>query len=168
MWKRGKNHKYTKLKGKIIINVTLIRFEGTCKTIPFNSILEFSILLDFKMRNVIIWTNLLKTLCAHDIDVTSLRRIDVSTTSCACWEFAPPPLLPPPSPQYFKPCTPPPQFSKPSYAYVKNFKYKSLYIAVQPSYFAIKYLVQPSCFAIVCWLIRRNWITDLTKSIQVI
>ena len=33
----GKNHKYTKLKGKIIINVTLISFEGTDKTIPLNS-----------------------------------------------------------------------------------------------------------------------------------
>ena len=32
-----------------------LRFERTCKTIPFNSILEFSILSDFKMRNVIIW-----------------------------------------------------------------------------------------------------------------
>ena len=53
--KQEKNHKCTKLKGKIIINVTLIRFEGTCKTIPFNSILEFSILSDFKVRNVIIW-----------------------------------------------------------------------------------------------------------------
>ena len=26
-----------------------------------------------------------------DVDATSLRRIDVVTTSCACWEFAPPP-----------------------------------------------------------------------------
>ena len=34
---------------------------------------------------------------------TLLRRIDVSTTSCACWESPPPP---------------PPQYSKPSYAYV--------------------------------------------------
>ena len=41
--------KSTKLKGKIIINVTLICFGRTCKTIPFNSILEFSILSDFKM-----------------------------------------------------------------------------------------------------------------------
>ena len=59
--KLEKNHKCTKLKGKIIINVTkiiinvtLIRFEGTSKTIPLNSILEFSIIADFKMRNVII------------------------------------------------------------------------------------------------------------------
>ena len=29
--------------------------QGTGKTIPPNSILEFSILSDFKMRNVIIW-----------------------------------------------------------------------------------------------------------------
>ena len=54
-WNRKKNHKCTKLKGKIIINVTVIRFEGTGKTIPLNSILEFSIISDFKMRNVIIW-----------------------------------------------------------------------------------------------------------------
>ena len=47
-----KNHKCTKLKGKIIINVTLIWFD---KTIPLNSILEFSLLSDFKMKNVIIW-----------------------------------------------------------------------------------------------------------------
>ena len=40
----GKNHNCTKLKGKIIINITFIWFEGTCKTIPFNSILEFSII----------------------------------------------------------------------------------------------------------------------------
>ena len=53
--KQEKNHKCTKLKGKIIINVTLLRFEGTCKTIPFISILEFSILQGFKMKNVIIW-----------------------------------------------------------------------------------------------------------------
>ena len=43
------------LQSKIIINVTLISFEGTDKTIPFSSILEFSIISDFKMRNVIIW-----------------------------------------------------------------------------------------------------------------
>ena len=50
----GKNHKCTKLKGKIIINVTLIWFEDAGKTIPLNSVLEFSIISDFKMRNVII------------------------------------------------------------------------------------------------------------------
>ena len=38
----------------------------------------------------------------NDVDATSLRRIDVVTTSCACWEFGPPW---------------PPQYSKPSYAY---------------------------------------------------
>ena len=27
----------------------------------------------------------------NDVDATSLRRIDVVTTSCACWEFGPPP-----------------------------------------------------------------------------
>ena len=59
-------------------------------------------------------TDLLKSYWAHDVkndvDATS-RRIDVITTSCACWEFAPP-LCPP---QYSKPW--PPQYSKPSYAY---------------------------------------------------
>ena len=78
-------------------NVTLIWFEGTCKTIPFNSILEFSILSDFKMRNEIIWhwfiKNLVGTWRRNDVDATSLRRIDVSTTSYACWEFAPPPCI---------------------------------------------------------------------------
>ena len=58
----GKNDKCTKLKGKILINVLLIWFKRTCKTIPFNSILEFSILLDFKMRNVIIWHWFIKNL----------------------------------------------------------------------------------------------------------
>ena len=62
MWNRKKNDKCTKLKGKIIINVTLIWFERTCKTIPFNSVLEFSILSDFKMRNVIIWHWFIKNL----------------------------------------------------------------------------------------------------------
>ena len=32
----------------------------------------------------------------NDVDATSLRRIDVVTTLCACWEFAPPPWPPPP------------------------------------------------------------------------
>ena len=48
--KQEKNHKYTKLKGKIIINATLIWFEGTGKTIPLNSILEFSIISDFNEK----------------------------------------------------------------------------------------------------------------------
>ena len=48
-------------------------------------------------------TDLLKTYWARDVDATSLRRIDVITTSCACWEFGPPW---------------PPQYPKPSYAYV--------------------------------------------------
>ena len=56
MWNR-KNYKCAKLKGKIIKNVILVWFEGAEKTIPFNSVLEFSILSDFKMRN----TDLLKT-----------------------------------------------------------------------------------------------------------
>ena len=91
----------------------------TGKTIPLNSILEFSIISYFKMRNVIIWhwfiKNLLGTWCRNDVDATSLRRIDVITTSCACWEFGPP--WPP---QYSKPW--PPQYSKPSYAYEKYQK----------------------------------------------
>ena len=89
-----------KLKGKIIINATLIWFEGIyLQTIPFNSILEFSILSNFKTRNVIIWhwllQNLVGTWRRNDVDATSLRCIDVSTTSCACWEFGPswPPIF---------------------------------------------------------------------------
>ena len=107
------------MKGKIIINATLIWFEGTGKTIPPNSILEFSIISDLKMRNVILWhwfiKNLVGTWPRNDVDATYVRRIDVITTSCACWEFGPP--CPP---QYSKPCPPPPppQYSKPSYAYV--------------------------------------------------
>ena len=91
MWNR-KNHKCTRLKGKIIINATLIWFEGTGKTIPLNSILEFSIISDFKMRNVILWHRFIKNL------VGTWRRNDVASTSYACWEFAPPlpPLAPPP------------------------------------------------------------------------
>ena len=100
MWNR-KNHKCTKLKGKIIINVTLIWFEGTCKTIPFNSILEFSILSDFKMRNVIIWhwfiKNLVGTWRRNDVDATSVRRHVPAGNSAPPWH---------------------PQYSKPSYAYV--------------------------------------------------
>ena len=115
----GKNHICTKLKGKIIINATLIWFEGTGKTIPLNCIHEFSIISYFKMRNVIIchWfiKNLLGTWRRYDVDATSLRRIDVITTSCACWEFGPPPWFL----QYSKPW--PPQYSKPSYAYVLFF-----------------------------------------------
>ena len=59
------------------------------------------------MRNVIIWhwfiKNLVGTWRPNDVDATSLRRIEVITTSCACWEFAPPPL----APQYSKPNGPP-------------------------------------------------------------
>ena len=65
----------------------------TSKTIPLNSILEFSILSYIKMRNVIIWHWLIKNLMGtrrrNDGDATLLRRIDV-VTSCACWEFGPP------------------------------------------------------------------------------
>ena len=83
----GKNHKCTKLKGKIIIDVTLIWFEGTGKTIPLNSILEFSILSDFKMRNVIIWHWFIKNL------VGTWRHYDVMCLLGIC----PPPLAPPPN-----------------------------------------------------------------------
>ena len=62
------------------------------------------------MRNVIIWHWLVKNLVGtwrrNDVDATLLRRIDVIRTSCACWEFGPPPLAP--------------QYSKPSYAYVTS------------------------------------------------
>ena len=62
------------------------------------------------MRIVIIWhwfiKNLVGTWRRNDVDATSLRRIDVITTSCACWEFGPPLA---------------PQYSKPSYAYVVRF-----------------------------------------------
>ena len=54
----------------------------------------------------------------NDVDATSLRRIDVVTTSCACWEFAPPL-----APQNSKPW--PPQYSKPSYAYVIGQRQKA-------------------------------------------
>ena len=57
------------------------------------------------MKNVIIWhwfiKNLVGTWRRNDVDATSLRRIDVSTTECACWEFGPPL-----APQYSKPCPP--------------------------------------------------------------
>ena len=58
----------------------------------------------FKTRNVIIWhwfiKNLVGTWRRNDVDATSLRRIDVVTTSLLgiC-----PPLPPPP---IFKPCPP--------------------------------------------------------------
>ena len=46
------------------------------------------------VTNVIIWHWLIKNLMGtrrrNDVDATSLRRIDVVTTSCACWEFGPP------------------------------------------------------------------------------
>ena len=56
----------------------------------------------------------------NDVDATSLRRIDVVTTSCACWEFAPPPkkkkIL----------NLAPPHYSKPFYAYGLRSISKSL------------------------------------------
>ena len=72
-------------------------------------------IISFKMRNVITWhwfiKNLVGTWRRNDVDATSWRRIDVCTTSCACWVF-----WPPLDPQYSKPC-PPLQYPKPSYAY---------------------------------------------------
>ena len=69
------------------------------------------------MRNVIIWhwfvKNLVGTWRRNDVDATSLRRIDVITTSCACWELAP---LGPLNILNLGP----PQYSKPSYAYAKG------------------------------------------------
>ena len=89
------------MNGKIIINVTLIWFEGTLKTIPLNSILELS---DFKMRTVIIWHWFIKNLVGswrrNDVDATSLRRIDALRRHVPARNFAPPPI--------FKPCPPPP------------------------------------------------------------
>ena len=58
------------------------------------------------MRNVIIWhwfhKSLLGTWRRNDVDATSLRHIDVLTTSCACWKFAP-------SPSILNICSPPPR-----------------------------------------------------------
>ena len=81
------------------------------------------------MRNIIIWhwfiKNLVDTWRRNDVDATSLRRIDVITTSCAYWEFGPPPW----PPQYSKPW--PPQYSKPSYAYANLYMY----------WWAVRYLI---------------------------
>ena len=43
------------MKGSVIICVHFILLEGIGKRKPFNSILDFAILSNFKMRNVIIW-----------------------------------------------------------------------------------------------------------------
>ena len=74
------------------------------------------------MRNIIVWhwfiKNLVGTWRRNDVSATSLRRIDVITMSCAYWEFGPPL-----APQYSKPWpppSPPPQYSKPSYAYAMD------------------------------------------------
>ena len=75
----------------------------TGKTIPLNSILEFSIISYFKMRNVIIWHRFIKNLVAirrrNDVHATSLRRIDVVTTSCVCLLEIWPPFPSPPPPK---------------------------------------------------------------------
>ena len=67
--------------------------------------LEFSILSDFKMKNVIIWhwfiKNLVGTCRRSDVDATSLRRIDViNDVMCLLG------LWPPMAPQYSKPWPP--------------------------------------------------------------
>ena len=64
------------MKGKIIINVTKCDLKILAKL--FLSILFLNFLDYQKMRN---GTDLEKTWWAHDVDATSLRRIDVSTTS---------------------------------------------------------------------------------------
>ena len=66
-----------------MINVTLIWFEGACKIFPFKSILEFSILSDFKMRNVIIWHWFIKNL------VGTWRRNDAGKGGGGNIPFAP-------------------------------------------------------------------------------
>ena len=43
---------------------------------------------------------------SNDVELTSLRRIDVSAMSCACWEFGL--LLAPPPPPNFLNLAPPP------------------------------------------------------------
>ena len=95
----GKNHKCTKLKGKMIINETLIWFEGTGKTIPFNSTLEFSIWSDFKMRNVIIWHWLYKNLVGTWRQYDAMCLLDI-------WHPLPPPPPPPPPPNILNLPTP--------------------------------------------------------------
>ena len=90
------------------------------------------------MGNIIIWhwliEKLVGTLRRNDADATSLRRIDVVTTSCAYWELAPPW---PPNILNFGP-----QYSKPSYAYgitkvqIKKVKKKYL-LSIRNTYFHI-------------------------------
>ena len=113
----------------------------TGKSIPLNSILEFSIILYIKMRNVIIWHLFIKIYWAHDVEMTSMRRHYVASTSLRrhvpAGNLAPP--CPPP-PQNSKPW--PPQYSKPSYAYVHNRIWYTLGEATLP----IPYL--PSVFSV--------------------
>ena len=71
----------------------------TGKSIPLNSILEFSIILYIKMRNVIIWHLFIKIYWAHDVEMTSMRRRYVASTSLRRHVPAgnlAPPLAPPP------------------------------------------------------------------------
>ena len=168
-----KTHTCTKLKGRIIINETLICFEGTCKTIPFNSILEFSILSDFNMRNVIIWHWFMKSLVGtwRRNDVTSHRRqYDVMGLLGIC---------PPLAPQYSKPY-PPPQYSKTFYANVLNSVSRTLILQSIFLYQRIQFWRNPifiyistpvSCFVwpdknkvFVCLFVNLNYLYLSTKT----
>ena len=78
--------------------MNIFLFEGIGKNFPFNSILGFATLSDFKMRTV--------TICAKGVGVGG-----------SSFDFQPAKTLPPP-PQYSKPW--PPKYSKPSYTYVTS------------------------------------------------
>ena len=124
--KQEKNHKCTKLKGRIIKKLTLIWFEGTGKTIPFNSILEFSMISDFRMRNVIIWRWFIKNLMGTWRRNAKWRRCDVVTSHwrqyyAMCLLGNWPPLAP-----NILNLAPPP-YAKPSYAYATVFNTVSLF-----------------------------------------
>ena len=85
----------------------------TGKTIPLNSILEFSIISYFKMRNVIIWhlfiKNLVGTRHRYDVDATSLHRIDVVTSHRRRYDVMCLLGVSPPPPQILN-LAPPPKF----------------------------------------------------------
>ena len=52
---KTRSQKYQVEGLNVIYKYSFILFEGIGKRIPFNSILKFAILSEFKMRNVIIW-----------------------------------------------------------------------------------------------------------------
>ena len=112
------------------------------------------------MRNVIIWHWFIKNLAGtwrrNDVDATSLRCIDVFTTSCACWEFAPP--LPPPNILNLAPPPPPPQYSKPSYAYV----------TVTPEILVLYYFIISTLYLILLKTSknRNNWRNTQEKQLK--